>query len=96
MIYPGLIRRHAGPRFRFRRPMAQQVMETPRMAYKLALLAVAFFLAWMFLFRSARGTINPKREPPPPSEALEPCPQCGVYRVPGGACGCDSRSTSQD
>ena len=66
------------------------------MAYKLALLAVGLFLAWMILFRSRRGVSRPKSKPPPPPQALERCPRCSVYRLPGGICDCDPPSTSQD
>jgi hypothetical protein len=65
-------------------------MENSRMAIKYALLALALFVAWMLLFRATRGISGPKRKPPvaPPQE-LEPCPRCGVYRLPSGACDCD-------
>ena len=67
------------------------------MTAKLALLALALFVAWMVLFRPRRGAVSgPKRKPPPPPQALEPCPRCGVYRLPAGACDCDPRSTSED
>jgi len=65
------------------------------MTTKLALLAVALIVAWMVLFRPRRGVSGPKRKPPPP-QVLAPCPRCGVYRLPAGACDCDLRSTSQD
>lgn len=65
------------------------------MTAKLALLALALFVAWMVLFRPGRSLSGPKRTPPPP-QALEPCPRCGVYRLPAGACDCDPRSTSED
>lgn len=66
------------------------------MTLKLGLLALALFLAWVVLFRPGRGVSRPKRRPPKPPQALEPCPGCGVYRLPGGDCDCDPRSTSQD
>ncbi len=67
------------------------------MTVKLALLALALFVAWMVLFRPARGAgSGPKRKAPPPPQALEPCPRCGVFRLPAGACDCDPRSTSDD
>ncbi len=65
------------------------------MTAKLALLALALLVAWMVLFRPGRSVSGPKRKPPPP-QALEPCPRCGVYRLPAGACDCDPRSTSED
>lgn len=66
------------------------------MAVKLGLLALALFVAWLVLFRAGRGVSRPKPKPPKPLRALKPCPGCGVYRIPGGACDCDPRSTSQD
>ncbi len=66
------------------------------MTTKLAVLAVALLIAWMVLFRPRRGVRGPKRKPAPPPQALEPCPRCGVYRLPTGACDCDPRSTSQN
>lgn len=65
------------------------------MTAKLALLALALLVAWMVLFRPGRGVSGPKRKPPP-AQALEPCPRCGVFRLPAGACDCDPRPTSQD
>lgn len=60
------------------------------MAIKFALLAVALAVAWMLLFRATRGISRPKRNPPAaPAQELEPCPRCGVYRLPSGACDCD-------
>jgi hypothetical protein len=66
------------------------------MIAKLALLALALFVAWMALFRPRRGAPGRRRKPLPPPQALEPCPRCGVYRLPAGACDCDPRSTSKD
>ena len=66
------------------------------MITKLALLAVALLVVWMALFRPRRGVSGPKRKPRAPPQALEPCPGCGVFRLPGGACDCDPRSTSDD
>jgi hypothetical protein len=44
----------------------------------------------MLLFRATRGISRPKRNPPAaPAQELEPCPRCGVYRLPSGACDCD-------
>jgi len=59
------------------------------MAIKFALLAVALFVAWMLLFRAARGIPRLRRKPPPPPQELAPCPNCGVYRLPSGTCDCD-------
>jgi hypothetical protein len=69
------------------------------MAIKFGLLAVALFVAWMVLFRASRVISAPKTKPPKPAKpptALVPCPGCGIYRLPGGDCDCDPRSTSQD
>ncbi len=66
------------------------------MTAKLALLALALVIVWMVLFRPGRGASRPKREPPSPPQALEPCPRCGVYRLPAGACDCDPRPTSEN
>ena len=67
------------------------------MAVKFGLLALALFAVWMILFRTGRGVSHPKPEKPPKrTQALEPCPDCGVYRLPGGACDCDPRSTPRD
>ncbi len=66
------------------------------MTAKLALLALALFVAWMVLFRPGRGASGSKRQPLLPPQPLEPCPRCGVYRLPAGACDCDPRSTSED
>ncbi len=66
------------------------------MTTKLALLAVALLVAWMVLFRPRRGVSGPKRKPLRRPQELEPCPRCGVYRLPAGACDCDPRSTSRD
>ena len=59
------------------------------MTTKLALLAVALLIAWMVLSRPRRGVSGPKRKPRVPPQALEPCPRCGVFRLPDGACDCD-------
>ncbi len=66
------------------------------MITKLALLAVALLIVWMVLFRPRRGAAGPKQKPLPPPQALEPCPRCGVFRLPIGPCDCDPRSTSDD
>ncbi len=66
------------------------------MTLKLALLALALFVAWMVLFRPRRGAPGPNPKPLPPPQALEPCPRCGVFRLPIGPCGCDPRSTSDN
>jgi len=66
------------------------------MINKLALLAVALLIVWMALFRPRRGAAGPKQKPLPPPQALEPCPHCGVFRLPFGPCDCDPRSTSKD
>jgi len=73
-------------------------MENLRMAIKYAILALALFVVWMLLFRAARGMARPKRKPPapPPPQELAPCPRCGVYRLPAGACDCDPRSAPQN
>lgn len=65
------------------------------MTAKLALLAVALLVVWAVLFRPRRRVSGRKPKPPPP-QALEPCPRCGVFRLPAGACDCDPRSTSED
>jgi len=66
------------------------------MAAKFGLLALALIAAWVVLFRAGRGVAGPKPKPPKPAQALEPCPSCGVFRLPGGACDCDTRSTPRD
>ena len=71
------------------------------MAVKFGLLALALFAAWMILFRAGRGISRPKAKPQEtkpmnPPTALEPCPSCGVYRLPGGVCDCDPQPTTRD
>ena len=61
------------------------------MTLKIVLLAVALLGAWFVLFRPRRKA---PRKPAPPPTALEACPRCGVYRVPGGECACDPPSTT--
>jgi hypothetical protein len=75
--------------------MAQLAMETLRMVLKLAALAAALLIAWFILFRPRRSPRRLKRKAPPP-QALMACPECGVYRPPGGKCDCDPGPTSQD
>jgi hypothetical protein len=78
------------PGFGFWFPDAKQAMESPGMVTKFALLALALFAAWMLLFRATRGITGTKRNPPvPPAQELAPCPRCGVFRLPAGACDCD-------
>lgn len=67
------------------------------MAIKFTLLAVALFFVWMLLFRATRGIPGLRRKPPPPPpQELAPCPTCGVYRLPSGACECDPLLKSGD
>lgn len=61
------------------------------MTLKIAVLALALFTAWLVLFRPRRRPPAP-REPEPRPAALESCPRCGVYRLPGGRCECDAAS----
>ena len=62
------------------------------MTLKIAMLALALFAAWLVLFRPRRGTPGPARRPPSSTTELERCARCGVYRLPGGRCDCDSAS----
>jgi hypothetical protein len=68
------------------------------MALKLGLLVLAALILWMALFRprrrGPRTDSDPAPKTPPRAEILEPCPRCGVFRLPGGACDCDRRPTS--
>lgn len=61
------------------------------MLAKYGLLAVALIAAWFILLRPAlaagRKRGKPDR-PPPESADLAPCPECGVFRLPGGECDC--------
>jgi hypothetical protein len=67
------------------------------MALKYALLALALFVVWMVLFRATRGGAPTKPTPPAPlPQDLKPCPRCGVYRLPSGACDCDPQSASRN
>ena len=66
------------------------------MTLKLARLALALLVAGLALFRPRRGASGPRRKPLAPPQELEPCPRCGVYRLPLGPCDCDPRSTSAD
>lgn len=91
-----LIPAHAMPSFRAWYLVPQKVMESIRMTYKLALFAVALFAVWMILFRAGRRIPGPKRKPPEPHQALERCPRCNVYRLPGGACECDTGPTMRE
>jgi len=69
---------------------------------KYGLLAVALFLVWALFLRPARGggsDRDPGRTPvpPPPQPAeLAPCPECGVYKLPGGNCDCTRSKAPQD
>jgi len=71
---------------------------------KYGLLALGLTLAWFLLLRPSRGggpdrDRDPRRPapPPPPQPAeLAPCPDCGVYKLPGGACNCTRSPASQD
>ena len=68
------------------------------MTLKIAMLALALAAAWFLLFRSrhrapAPGAAAPKRKRPPSTAALERCPHCGVYHMPGRPCGCGASST---
>lgn len=68
---------------------------------KYALLAVGIFLVWALFLRPARGGGDRDRDrtpaPPPPKPAeLAPCPECGVYRLPGGNCDCTRDPAAQD
>jgi len=61
---------------------------------KYGLLALALLVAWFLFLRPMRGggdRRDPDRppSPPPPEPAqLAPCPECGVYKLPGGNCDC--------
>jgi len=67
-------------------------MEAAPVTLKLALLALALLVGWFVLFRPRRAP-TPRPKVPPPA-ALAPCPDCGVYRAPGGECACDPPSTA--
>lgn len=78
------------PSFRNRTSAALREMETPGMFIKLAALGVALLIVWLVMFRTVRGPVSPKPKPPElKAHKLEPCPKCGVYRLPGGVCECD-------
>ena len=62
------------------------------MTLKIVLLALVLLGAWFVLFRPRPKA--PRKPPSPPSAALEACPRCGVYRLPGGQCACDRPSTT--
>ena len=70
------------------------------MLTKYGILALALVLVWFMLIRSSRGGKPDDRRggaPVPPPEplpaSLEPCPECGVFRMPGGRCDCKERTT---
>jgi len=62
------------------------------MTMKLGLLALALAIAWFVLIRpaarSASDIVSRQTRKSPAPASLEPCPTCGVYRVPGGQCNC--------
>lgn len=63
---------------------------------KYGLLALTLLIAWFLFLRPGRGGGQDDRRdpdkrpaPPPPQPAeLARCPECGVYKLPGGACQC--------
>jgi hypothetical protein len=73
------------------------------MTTKLGVIILALLAAWFLLVKPALGggaaaaRKRGKQGNAPPAEptALEPCPRCGVYRVPGGRCGCDGGAASE-
>ena len=86
-----MIRGVGKPSFRDRVHTALQKLERPGMMIKLAVLGVALVIVWLVMFRTVRGPVGERRKPPKlKAQALEPCPKCGVYRLPGGACDCDT------
>jgi hypothetical protein len=72
------------------------------MITKYGLLALALGLLWLLFLRPARGggTDRDRDRPttPPPTQPpeLARCPECGVYRLPGGNCNCVRSPASQD
>lgn len=61
------------------------------MLAKYGLLALALIAAWFVLLRPALASAEKRRKPdstPPASADLAPCPECGVFRLPGGDCDC--------
>ena len=70
------------------------------MTLKIALLGLALVAAWLVLFRPS---LRPSRRPPrraggpaAPTMAMERCPRCGVYRLPGGRCACGAAPAGED
>jgi len=70
---------------------------------KYGLLALALLIAWFLFLRPARGGgrddgRGPGKAPTPPPKPAElaPCPECGVYKLPGGACHCTRSPATQD
>jgi len=67
---------------------------------KYGLLILALGAAWFVLLRpalaAARRQPKPKGPPDPPAADLAPCPECGVYRMPGGPCNGTSSPARHD
>lgn len=62
------------------------------MLLKILLTALVIGLVWMFLIRGAGRRMLGDRKPVrvPRVETLDRCPACGVYRVYGGDCECET------
>ena len=69
------------------------------MTLKLGMLALALLVAWFVLIRpvtrAARSVTRRQTAKRPAPASLEPCPACGVYRVPGGRCNCPPGTASE-
>ena len=65
------------------------------MLLKILLTLLVIGLVWMFLIRGAGRRRLGDRKPVrvPRIETLARCPECGVYRIYGGACDCKPTST---
>ncbi len=61
------------------------------MLLKILLTLLVIGLVWMFMIRGAGRRRLGDRKPVrvPRIETLARCPDCGVYRIYGGACDCE-------
>ncbi len=64
------------------------------MTLKIVVLALALLAGWVMLFRpkpfGRRNGPPNGRKPGARVTALERCPRCEAYRLPGGPCACDA------